>query len=596
MLHQATTTQSTTGSSSDKIPVVLTGHALQSLRDSGYSLAAALGEVIDNSLEANAKNIQLLFEEAQAKPGKKHIHKITIIDDGDGMDTNTLQRYLQIGFSTRYMQTNTIGKYGVGAKLAALNYAQKIEVWSRTSGDEPWYYVHFDLEEALQQETQNEVVGIEPPRIEPLPDDISSLLLNNSGTIVIWSKVDRLEEGRQAPDAKALIAEIEQELSRMFRYFLSRGIYIFVNNNSLLPHDPLYLMKGTWADKVLFDHYNQLRKDIENGEDPPYPLPDLSKTHFPAREIARELIEIGDSFCTLTVTLYPKEVARQRGKGNDALAKKIFLPQNEGAISFVRLDREINYTNVPRIFPRGVQNPDRFIGIELSFKPELDPFFGVKNVKRGVEPYDELRTQIRKRLAKYIPEARDILDEIWGESARATSKAEGEHKPILDAAKEVNKSLPKGPRRSPISKEERDRSLNHLAKDVVGNDEGKQQQYLKKIENLPFVLESVDFPGDLLIDIQHINEQIIIRINTRHRFYQEMWEPLNRIFKAPADKISIDEARQVARRSIEALTLLIIAYGKAESMDENPRDRYSELRSYWGKFTDSLMERVKDIV
>ncbi len=36
------------------IPVMLAGKALQSLRESGYSLATALGEVIDNSLEAKA--------------------------------------------------------------------------------------------------------------------------------------------------------------------------------------------------------------------------------------------------------------------------------------------------------------------------------------------------------------------------------------------------------------------------------------------------------------------------------------------------------------------------------------------------------------
>src|SRR5688572_19820044 len=41
----------------NRIPVILTSHALQSLRDSGYSLPAALGEVVDNSLEANANNI-----------------------------------------------------------------------------------------------------------------------------------------------------------------------------------------------------------------------------------------------------------------------------------------------------------------------------------------------------------------------------------------------------------------------------------------------------------------------------------------------------------------------------------------------------------
>ncbi len=51
-----------------------------------------------------------------------------------------------------------------------------------------------------------------------------------------------------------------------------------------------------------------------------------------------------------------------------------------------------------------------------------------------------------------------------------------------------------------------------------------------------------------------------------------------------------------AKRTIEALTLLIIAYGKAESMDENPRERYGDLRIYWGQFSESLMGKVKDII
>lgn len=598
MVRQATTTKSTTTTSTDKIPVILTGHALQSLRDSGYSLAAALGEVIDNGLEANANNITLLFEESQAKSGKKHIHKITIIDDGDGMELDILQRYLQIGFSTRYMRTDTIGKYGVGAKLAALNYGQRIDVWSRTSEEEPWYHAYFDLEEALDQEKEDEAGGIAPPDTAPLPEDIVSSLPKYSGTIIVWSKVDRLEEGRQAPDARALEAEVKHELSRMFRYFLEGGRQITVNGVDLLPYDPLYLMKGTWADKELVDYYNRLRKSAtRKGRSAELPIPESSITHFPAQRIAtKEKIPVGGSTCFLTITLYPKEVIRKRGMGNDDLAKKLRLPDNMGAISFVRRDREINYTNVPRIFPRGVQDPDRFIGIEVSFNPDLDTYFGVRNVKRGVEPYDDLRTEIRKRLGKYIPEARNILDEIWGEIATQASEEQGEHQPILEAVKDANRTLPKSQVKVKVDEQEKERILDDLAKDAVGKDEEKQQDYREKIKDLPFVIESVDFAGDLFIDIQHINGQVIIRLNTRHRFYREMWEPLRSIADAPPGSISGDEAARAARRSIEALTLLIIAYGKAESMDENPRERYSELRSYWGKFTDSLMGKVKDVI
>ena len=39
---------------------------------------------------------------------------------------------------------------------------------------------------------------------------------------------------------------------------------------------------------------------------------------------------------------------RKRGMGGDELALRLRIPDNEGSLSFVRLEREINYTNVPK--------------------------------------------------------------------------------------------------------------------------------------------------------------------------------------------------------------------------------------------------------
>src|SRR5690242_196773 len=107
------------------IPAFLTGRALQSLRDSGFTLPAAVAEVIDNAIEAEANEITIYLEEGFADRGKAHISRIVVADDGTGMGIDDeghdiLQYYLQVGYSSRYMSTKTIGKYGVGAKLAAL--------------------------------------------------------------------------------------------------------------------------------------------------------------------------------------------------------------------------------------------------------------------------------------------------------------------------------------------------------------------------------------------------------------------------------------------------------------------------------------------
>ncbi|MCQ3812332.1 MAG: ATP-binding protein [Acidimicrobiia bacterium] len=570
---------------SDRIPVILTGQALRSLRDSGYSLSAAIAEVVDNSLEAQANNIKIRLDQSKNRKGKQHIHRISVSDDGTGMDLEILHHYPQIGFSTRYMSTTTIGKFGVGAKLAALNYSERLDVWSRTASDTPWRHVYFDLEEAEGAATKGEDTGIAPPIEKPIPPDVFELLPEGAGTLVIWSKVDRLEEGRHAQDADSLRVEVEKELSRIFRYFLDGGIDIYVNETRLLPHDPLFLMEGTWGDKTLKNHYQ--RKDVE-------PKFEVQDHYEPSKLVADESLKFGGNQILLRVTVHPPQIVRSRGMGGDELARQLRVPENEGSLSFVRLEREINYTNVPRILPAGVENADRFIGIEIQFTPELDDYMGVRNVKRGVEPHGELRALIRRQLKKWIPQARKEIQDLWGEASRQSREAEGEHSEILEAVKKADLTLPKHkvPRPSPDADKEQ---LDQLAKDLGHEDPKDKDEYLKRISDLPFVVETVDFPGMNFIDIQHLSHQTIVRLNLRHSFYQELWKPIRAIADAPAGSVSGDEAAQTARRATEALTLLVIAYAKAESMDADPT-RFIELRDDWGKFLRTLMGKVKDIL
>ena len=382
---------------SNRIPVINAGRALQSLRDSGHSLPTALGEVVDNSVEAEANNIAIHLEESHNSRGKKHVHRIVISDDGLGMDENTLHHYPVVGFSTRYMQTDTIGKYGVGAKLAALNFGRRFDVWSRTDPDQPWRHVYFDLGEAIAVEETGEQALINEPTEEPVPSDLEEFLPEGAGTVLVWSNVDRLEEGRMAEDFNSLRLELEKELSRLFRYFLDAGISISINGKKLIPFDPLMLMTEDWSDIVLNKHLGkQAKRDGDKWSD----------KQFSATILADENIKVGNSEARLRITLYPREVTRTRYLGGDSLAKELRVANSEGLISFVRKGREVSYTIVPKVLPSGIRDLDRFIGIEVSFNPELDDYFGIRNVKRGVEPYGDLRNRIRELLAKFIKPAR----------------------------------------------------------------------------------------------------------------------------------------------------------------------------------------------
>jgi hypothetical protein len=587
------------------IPAVLSGHALRSLRESGYTLPAALGEVIDNAIEANANEIDVWFEETAESKRKAHISRIAVVDDGDGMATDAdgrdvLQHYLQLGYSTRYMSTNTIGKFGVGAKLGALSFARRIDVWSRLDGDAPWRHAHFDLDEALQAEVEAELVTIAEPDTQTIPEDLAFLLPEGSGTVVLWSKVDRLEHGRWAEDANTLRVDVEKELSRIFRYFLNGGIEIRVQEKPLLAHDPLMLMERTWADKVIAE---KLRKDAadlaklakEGGETPPKPA--RPAEHFEAKAFARRRkLTISGHDAYVTVTLHPPEVTRERLQGGSKFAKALRVPENQGRISFVRLNREINYATVQNAFPSAIEASDRYIGVEVSFTPELDEYFGVRNVKRGVEPHGELRKQLKDRLSGPIDEARAELKRRWDDQSRETKETQGEHAEVEDAVSTTNRRLPKSRVKDTGGTDDQEQILSELAGDVGKTEPEERDAYVRDKQEKAIVIESVAYPGQSFIDVQHINGQVIIRVNTRHRFYKELYGPIRSIAEQEPGTVSGVEAVDTARRTRVALTVLLAAYGKAESMHNDPLQQYGELRNFWGTFLDSMMSDVKDVI
>ncbi len=86
-------------------------NALESLRSSDFDNMSAYAEVIDNSLQADAKNIKIDFFSLQVKANYERIDEIAFGDDGTGMDTDTLHACLQLGWSSRYNDRSGIGRF-----------------------------------------------------------------------------------------------------------------------------------------------------------------------------------------------------------------------------------------------------------------------------------------------------------------------------------------------------------------------------------------------------------------------------------------------------------------------------------------------------
>ena len=127
--------------------------AVEAMRDNGYKTGAfALAELMDNSIQAGAKNVELLcLEDAVVINGRSadRIAQVAVLDDACGMDKSVLQIALQFGNGTRLETENHtgIGRFGMGLPASSISQCKRVEVWSWQEGIENAIYSYLDLNE-----------------------------------------------------------------------------------------------------------------------------------------------------------------------------------------------------------------------------------------------------------------------------------------------------------------------------------------------------------------------------------------------------------------------------------------------------------------
>ena len=204
------------------------------LRDIGYSLETAITDIIDNSITAGARRIQIITETFAEEP------HIAVVDDGDGMSEEELIAAMRPG-SRNPLATRDepdLGRFGLGLKSASFSQCRRLTVVSRKSGKTS--IAVWDLDDVAER---NEWAV-------QLPDDASAIpkvdKLGESGTLVLWQKLDRLTGGfthnaaKRAEVINQRIAETERHLRLVFHRFMedSKPLRILLNGRLLRPLDP----------------------------------------------------------------------------------------------------------------------------------------------------------------------------------------------------------------------------------------------------------------------------------------------------------------------------------------------------------------------
>jgi hypothetical protein len=254
---------------------------MASLRDIGYDLPSAIADLVDNSIDAGAENVEVTFEEEGAESW------IRIVDDGMGMTPRQLDEAMRYG-SQRTYSSSALGHFGLGLKTGSLSQCRRLTVASRRRRNSPLAVRRWDLDLVTERDSWD----LDTPPRKELQPQLLEPLQKGTGTVVLWERLDRVLAFRNPAGAATRRAlgnmanEVAEHLGMVFHRFITGEwadgdgfVNISVNGEPVTAWDPF--AREEKHTRVL--PRQEIELTIEDGSGAelivqPYVLP--SQTHF----------------------------------------------------------------------------------------------------------------------------------------------------------------------------------------------------------------------------------------------------------------------------------------------------------------------------
>lgn len=463
----------------------------QASRERGYELNQAVAELIDNSINAHAKNINIEF---YRHPDTTNFVFI-IADDGNGMDKKGILNAMKFG-SMESDNEEDLGKYGMGLKDASLSQCQNFTVISIKKNEmnrRKFYGGCWDIDHIKKRKDFKmiELDYAEIAKIKLIKD-----FLKDFNTIIFWDNIDKIDttlENSQRPGRiiGTTTGRLETFIRMTFHRFLDgslgnkKKIKIILNGNSLKPWDPFCIREGnTVARNKISFKISELPKSSEILIEP-YILPTKDgKFRFSSLEAwkdAKGLLSWNDS-----QGLYVYRENR--------------LIQYGGWFGTREKDEHIKYAR-----------------IAISFKKEHDKAFGISVSKTKITLPDSLKEFLRfnKEIKKAVGDAK---------ARGGTDKTVTNPSPPLISERSAEQSA-QTENQKEISYQDQQVLLNQTenkaSPSIQERNEGQKPSIPHKL------ICNLDYHGNKtwLWDCKtNSNNEVIISINEKHPFFKHFYE------------------------------------------------------------------------
>lgn len=599
-----------------KVEIVPARLAVKAMRDNGYKNAAyALAELMDNSIQAGARRVELLCVQRTEwvdQRNRQRIDRIAVLDNGSGMSPDTLRMALQFGNGTNLdpeKQTN-MGKFGMGLPASSVSQARRVDVWSWQDGFESAFHTYLDIKEIEtgKQDQVPEAVKKQIPR-----DWLGwSTSFGSSGTLVVWSEIDRCiwRTGR------AIIDNSEQLIGRMYRKFLSssqveirlaciEGESLTYSVDKLArPNDPLYLIAGTstpspYDEQPMFE---------------PYPDASTYETRIPVKQGGQM------HYVSVRCSMAKKSAREGGGAGNRDYGAH--AAKNVG-VSILRAGRELE------LDPAWAQSDprERWWGIEVEFPPALDEIFGVTNNKQHARNFAETATfdfkdllrdgktitsakeemladgdphahllEIAHLVKSNIKQMRDLVD-VQLKNQRSKEARHDIH--AFDAEKEATEKTrqrqAEGKRGESDADEGKPLEVRKSEIEHTLTEQGLNQADATELANsalegsLKYIFAEANLDTAAFFSVQPRGGALIVTLNTRHPAYSRLVDVLEK----DRSNQSTENLQERLENALAGLKLLLMAWARYEDeQDSSRRENAQDARVDWGRIARRFLERT----
>lgn len=599
--------QDKTTNDGEVIPPAL---AIKAMCESGYkNTAYALAELIDNAIQAEAELVEIFCVTKLATVGTRthpKISHIAILDNGFGMNGETLRLALQFGRGTHLNDRDGIGRFGMGLPNASISQCQKVEVWSWQSGPDNALYTFLDRESIETGETR--VIPAPVNQEVPAKWRSHSEEISSSGTLIVWSNLEGHKLTWKKP--KTILDHTEMLIGRMYRKFISdhtvemRLVEINEddereNDRRARANDPLYLMESSntpepFGDKPMFQRWGE--------SDEPLPIDYNGSRH---------IVHVRMSWAK------PETLPEDGTDRGDTKYGK-HAEKNIG-VSIVRAARELE---LDRSWALGYNPTERWWGVEVEFPPELDDIFGVTNNKQAAtifssmsrfdwkfeaepgESYSDFKRRLEEEgdtrcllmdIVDYIEtqlsQIRSRLkDQTKGRRGGGKGKRHEDTSVEDTATTKFNKRAEQGHKialdgeifgKEEQQKLEEDLEKKHYEPDIAKN---IAEATYKKNRKVIFVQADTDSQAFFNVETKPGGITEIV-LNSNHPAYEKL-------FKALSTDISEDSDNDLVSRienASDTLKLILAAWARYEQEDIPSKDKIRDIRHEWGKMAKNFL-------